>query len=816
MRARLVLTAVCSVALGAATLSVVGSGAQAESPAAPACDPLTAPVYAGDVPSPKDVIGDRFGTKQVSIRQSDRYLLAVDEASDRVQSGVLARSWQGRPLRYAVVGAPRRVAAAQRAADQLRDPATSEAEAAEIAARAPAILWVAGNVHGNEPSGTDASLRALRDVADRTDCAGRSVRRGGVVVILPSQNPDARVLEQRRNVYGFDLNRDWFARTQPETDGKLEALSTYPPSLFLDVHEMGGTSYFMPPNADPIHHEITDRSIDQIDNVFGAAMADTFNRRGIDYFNEDVYDLLYMGYGDTVPTTGFLGAGMTLEKGGDSRYGVRVREQYLAIWSSLVAGGTQAERLLTDLAADTRQAYRQGRAGRLEPNKVYNPGNEVETEVPDITVRHWFLRADQPGHAAEVAQIVRRLQRMDVEVNQLTAPLKVDDYTPYGRDARPTTLPAGTYWVPMAQAQKHWVEAMLGEDSYVPFPYFYDVTAWSLPLLADVDGGRSGERLRPKAVPAPPQAEPDTPSVPADAPAIGMWQMSADYTESPGWLRWLLTEHWGVPYKALDTTDIRGGGLAGVDVLVVPDGDAAAAEEELGAAGGRALRRWLADGGRMVAWKGGTELAARMALTSARLTDPTSDVPGSLFRVRIDPESPLSRGLGEDAYMFYEYDPLMQVADPGLAPVSYPRPRSPEWFVSGFARGARELGRTAAVVDEPTPTGAWCCSPVSRTSAGSPTAPRRCCGTPCSAATRQRREPARRTSGCARPSSRAGSPSCPAAPWSPSARLRPTRRRPPWPGPGSTAHRSSASLLRARPGSCSGCRPRSRARSAGW
>ena len=61
---------------------------------------------------------------------------------------------------------------------------------------------------------------------------------------------------------------------------------------------------------------------------------------------------------------------------------------------------------------------------------------------------------------------MRRLQRMDVEVRRLTAPLAVPDYTPYGRAARSTTLPAGTYWVTMGQRQKHWVQAMLNEDPY--------------------------------------------------------------------------------------------------------------------------------------------------------------------------------------------------------------------------------------------------------------------------------------------------------------------------------------------------------------
>ena len=56
-------------------------------------------------------------------------------------------------------------------------------------------------------------------------------------------------------------------------------------------------------------------------------------------------------------------------------------------------------------------------------------------------------------------------------------------------------MPPGTWYVPMAQMQKHWVQAMLNEDTYTPFPYFYDVTAWSQPLLFNVHGGYSGGPL---------------------------------------------------------------------------------------------------------------------------------------------------------------------------------------------------------------------------------------------------------------------------------------------------------------------------------
>ena len=103
----------------------------------------------------------------------------------------------------------------------------------------------------------------------------------------------------------------------------------------------------------------------------------------------------------------------------------------------------------------------------------------------------------------------------------------------------------------------------------------------------------------------------------------------------------------------------------------------------------------------LVAWRGGTELAALLGLTSATLTEPTSDAPGSLFRVRMAEDSSLRRGVGDEAYAFYEYDNVMRASAPEHAAVTFPPATSGDWFVSGFAAGAEELGGTAAVVDEP-------------------------------------------------------------------------------------------------------------------
>ena len=264
----------------------------------------------------------------------------------------------------------------------------------------------------------------------------------------------------------------------------------------------------------------------------------------------------------------------------------------------------------------------------------------------------------------------------------------------------------------MAQPQKHWVQAMLNEDTYVPFPYFYDVTAWSLPLLANVGGGWSGRKLAPTATALPPLPSPSpharsltgAPRLPADLPRIGVLQLSQDSSssiESAGWLRWRLERDWKMPYTNVTASGIAAGALSSVDVLLVPDGPADTGVAALGRTGADALSAWVNGGGRYVGWQGGTELASALGLSTATLTAPTSDVPGSLFQSRVDTRSPFSAGVGKRVWSFYAYDAVMRASDPSHVVVSYPPADAADWQVSGFASGADELGGTAALIDEP-------------------------------------------------------------------------------------------------------------------
>ncbi|MBQ1020050.1 carboxypeptidase [Micromonospora sp. D93] len=466
------------------------------------------------VPTPENVLGFPLGAGQERVVTNDEvrtYLGAVDRASNRVVTGVMTTSVLGQPLPYAVVSNERHVrpAALREIADDvrdLRDPRrTSARTAARTAKDSPAIVWVTANVHGGEKSGADAALKTLYELAAGLSCAVAQRNDNLVTIIVPTQNPDGRDATRRQNEFGFDLNRDWFARTQQETDGKLELLRRYPPQVFVDAHEMGGRQYFFPPNADPIHHEIAGEAVDWINRIgeankagfgFNGACDETVTTEC--YFNYDTYDMFFMGYGDTVPTTGFGAAGMTYEKGSASAVADRVQQQFHTQWSTLGWAAANKREVLDGYFDIWTDALAQGRAGTLEPNEVVQPTNEVQFPVPNLSIRSYFLLPDR--QLADVRQLVERLRRMDVEVYEVQKATRVPTARVFGgRSATNVTVPKGAYWIPMDQPQKHWIQAIMGEDPYVPFPYFYDVSSWSNPLLMGINTIYTGDSVRPRA-----------------------------------------------------------------------------------------------------------------------------------------------------------------------------------------------------------------------------------------------------------------------------------------------------------------------------
>ena len=215
---------------------------------------------------------------------------------------------------------------------------------------APVIVWLSYNVHGNEASSSEVSMKTLYELLNPGNAQTAAWLKNTVVIIDPCLNPDGRDRYVnwftqmvgknadanpnsrehsepwpggRVNHYNFDLNRDWAWQTQVETQGRIKKYNEWMPQIHCDYHEQGiNNPYYFAPAAEPFHEVITPWQR-QFQITIGKNHARYFDANGWLYFTKEIFDLFYPAYGDTYPT--YNGAiGMTYEQAGHSGGGLAV------------------------------------------------------------------------------------------------------------------------------------------------------------------------------------------------------------------------------------------------------------------------------------------------------------------------------------------------------------------------------------------------------------------------------------------------------------------------------------------------------------
>ena len=276
---------------------------------APACDPVRTPVeLAGQVPTAEQVIGFPLGERDVTVAESDAYLQAVAEASlgggrhrRHLLAGPAPALRHRRPPRQRHPGRPGphpppdRPAARPPHPGQGGRPPGQDHPGHPLGGRQRPRRR--GERHRRRPAGP---VRAGRPPRLRRRPDPRQRHRG------PAADPEPRRPRGRHPPQRLRLRPEpRLVRPHPARDRRqAPAAAPLPAGAVHRRPRDEPQTFFFPPNADPIYHEITDESVDWINNLYGAAMADEFTRQGIPFFNRDVYDLFYMGYGDTVPPPG--------------------------------------------------------------------------------------------------------------------------------------------------------------------------------------------------------------------------------------------------------------------------------------------------------------------------------------------------------------------------------------------------------------------------------------------------------------------------------------------------------------------------------
>ena len=468
--------------------------------------------YDPAVPTLEATIGHAPGTRITTHADMLRYLRALEQAApDRLRLVTFGKTWQGRDLVYAVITSPENLARVEdikagmqalRNADQ-----TNAADARRIIEEQPAVTWLSYGVHGNEISSTDAALMtAYHLLAAQNDPRVGQILDQTVVIIDPLQNPDGRErfilryemsrgLEPdsdrlsaehnepwpsgRTNHYLFDLNRDWFKLTQPETRARVRVIQEWYPVAFVDAHEMGSDStYFFAPEAVPYNPNLAEGQRVLLED-FGRNNARWFDEFGIDYFTREVFDAFYPGYGASWPSY-FGSVAMTYEQassrglvvrrydGTEMPYAETVRNHFVTSLATAETVATQRQRML--------QTFHEYQLSAIE-------------EGGEEGVRSYLIptQADQAG----ADKLARLLVLQGARVNRAT-----EGFFACGQDYE-----AGSYVIDLAQPAKRLLRTLLDVDTPMDDAFvaeqerrrakglgdeIYDVTAWSLPLMMNL------------------------------------------------------------------------------------------------------------------------------------------------------------------------------------------------------------------------------------------------------------------------------------------------------------------------------------------
>jgi hypothetical protein len=445
--------------------------------------------YNPDIPTPKEVLGYEVGEWHVTHDQLVMYMKAVAEASDRVIFEETGRSYEMRPQTLLTITSPANLTKldqfkAERA--KLRDPKAT----VDISAM-PVVMFMGYSVHGNEPSGANASLVAAYHFAAANEIA--EDLENMILLLDPAINPDGlnrfaswvnshkafvmngdpaqRELNEawprgRTNHYWFDLNRDWLPVQHPESRNRVKVFQSWLPNIHLDFHEMGTNStFFFQPGVPSRMHPLTPDKNFELTEKIGTYHAKALDQIGSLYYNQENYDDFYYGKGSTYPDVqGSIGilfeqassrGHLQESANGMLSFPFTIRNQFTANLSS----------------------YQAAKEMRVELNqwmKDFYTEIKVETDE-DVNKAYIFGAKDDDARSFHLADLI--LQH-DIKVFALN-----ENITLNGQEFKKET----SYIVPADQPQYRLIKAMFETRTTFQDSLFYDISAWTYPMAFHLD-----------------------------------------------------------------------------------------------------------------------------------------------------------------------------------------------------------------------------------------------------------------------------------------------------------------------------------------
>ena len=435
------------------------------------------------IPSPEKFLGYAIGTHYTRHEQIVDYFRELARVSNRIHVQTIGKTYEEREQIIATITSAENYNRLEEIRQQhltLIDPSKPLP-----GSKAPVIIHLGYNVHGNESSSAEVSLLTAYYLAASKDAETEGWLKEAVIFIDPAINPDGRdraanwfnsyaswppVADPqdkehnegwpagRVNHYFADLNRDWLNLVHVESRNRVKFFHQWYPNVQIDFHEQGSnaTYYFEPT---PKRHEspIVPQFLYEENAVLAKYHAKALDEIGSLYFTKENYDNLSPIYGSTYPK--FFGSvAATFEQAGSRglvtetpngplTFAFSIRNHVTTSFSTIRGSIAEKENLFKVQKNFFKYALEQGRAN---PEKAY-----VFGDSQDANLTQKFLSLLLQHHVAVY----------DLDANTTLAGKKFEK--------------GKAYLVPSEQPNFLIVHSLF-EENILKDSIYYDNTGWSV------------------------------------------------------------------------------------------------------------------------------------------------------------------------------------------------------------------------------------------------------------------------------------------------------------------------------------------------
>jgi len=447
--------------------------------------------YNKSIPTPLSVIGHEVGEFHISHDKLSHYVQEISRASNRVKLINRGKSYENRTSWLMIITSESNHSRLEQIRKQHLELSNSKNKDIDVS-NMPIVVYQGFSVHGDEPSGSNASLPLMYHLLASNSQETIELLENTIILLDPSFNPDGlqrfsqwansnknqsltadpndREYNQywprgRTNHYWFDLNRDMLSNQLVETNAKVKTFTEWLPNILTDHHEMGtNSSFFFQPGVPERKNPLISDLNQALTKEIGTYHEKALNSIGSLYYSEEDYDDFFFGKASTYPdANGSIGI---LFEQGSSRGHIQesvngiltfpftIRNQLTAAFSTLEAAKNMRVKLLNYM------------------KDFYDDQIELNPKSSDNIVFGKLKDESTVYHLADI------LNSHKIKFNKISEDVVLNGKK-YTKD--------NSFIIPMNQPKRTLINAMFYTQTEFKDSLFYDVSAWTFPLAFNVN-----------------------------------------------------------------------------------------------------------------------------------------------------------------------------------------------------------------------------------------------------------------------------------------------------------------------------------------